>query len=174
MAVESKGTGSPSGFKKFFNQNKTLVFLLPVLLIMIIVCIIIYIPKGDKQADSVPAAAETTIADGNKVEVLPQTERVVDEKAADDSEQSTSGEDSTVKDPFVGPMKFTGVLLNSNGENIAVVEGNGKSYVVRKGDMIGDSIQVESISAEEVVLKSGERTINLKLEQKKNSTTVNK
>ena len=175
MAAQSKGTGSPSGFKRFFEQNKTLVFLLPVLLIMIVVVIIIYIPKGGTPTDSVPAVAENTATDGNKVEVLPQTERVVDETAASKADSAAANsEDGTVKDPFAGPMTYSGVLINSNGDNIAVIEGNGKSFVVRKGDMIGSSIQVDSISAEEVVLKDGDRTINLKLEQKKNSTTVNK
>lgn len=175
MAVQSKGTGSTSGFKRFFEQNKTLAFLLPVLLIMIVVVVIIYIPKGDKPTDSIPVSAENVAAQSNKVDVLPQTERVINEETANKGESTaTTNDDKAVKDPFVGPMTFSGVLINSNGDNIAVIEGNGKSYVVRKGDMIGDSIQVDSISAEEVVLKGNERTIVLKLEQKKKSQTVNK
>lgn len=177
MAVQSNGAGSPSGFKRFFEQNKSLVFMLPVLLILIVVVIIIYIPKGGGQADNVPVMADNanTTEQGNRVEVLPQTERVVSEEAADKAESAAADNtDKSVKDPFVAPMSFTGVLINSNGDNIAILEGNGKSYVVRKGDMLGDSTQVDSISAETVILKNGDRTVELKLEQKKSSQTTNK
>lgn len=176
MAAQSNDTGSSSGLKKFFKQNKTLVFLLPVLLILIIVVVIIYIPKGAKQPDSgVQTMAENTLTKSNKVDVLPQTERVTDEEAADKADSTVAEKDeNVVKDPFEGPLTYNGVLINNNGDNIAIIEGNGKSYLVRQGDVIGDSLKVDSISADEVVLKDNDRTTVLKLEQRKSSQTANK
>lgn len=180
MAIENNGTSSSSGIKKFFEQNKSLRVLLPLLLVMIVVVAIIYVPKLFNNSSNVPASAANTTKQtqqteqNSKVEVLPQTQRVIDESAATEADKATSESASPDKDPFIGPMSYTGYVLNSNGDNIAVLEGNGRTYLVRIGDMLGENTEVQSITGEEVILKYNERTTVLKLEQKNNSTTVNK
>lgn len=180
MAIENNGTSSSGGIKKFFAQNKSLMVLLPLLLVMLVVVAIIYVPKLFNSNSGVPAsAADTTkqtqqTSQESKVEVLPQTQRVIDEEAADEADKSTSESASPEKDPFVGPISYTGYVLNSNGDNIAVLEGNGRTYLVRIGDILGENTEVQSITGDEVILKYSDRTTTLKLEQKINSTTVNK
>lgn len=181
MAIENKGANGSSGFKRFFEQNKSLMVLLPLLLVMLIVVAILYIPKLFNSAAEVAVSSDNatrqtqqTTQQGSKVEVLPQTQRVIDEASADKADSTASKSTSAEKDPFVGPMAYSGYVLNSDGNNIAVLEGNGRTYLVRIGDMLGESTEVQSITGEEVILKNNDRTTVLKLEQKKNSQTVNK
>lgn len=180
MAIENNVTSSSSGIKKFFGQNKSLMVLLPLLLVMLVVVAIIYVPKLFNNNSEVPASATNTTkqtqqtGQDSKVEVLPQTQRVIDETAANEADKTNSKTGSPEKDPFVGPISYTGYVLNSNGDNIAVLEGNGRTYLVRIGDMLGENTEVQSITGEEVILKYSDRTTTLKLEQKNNSTTVNK
>ena len=81
---------------EFFKKNKSLVVLLPLLVVMIIAAIILY-STGDKPPKntenytvsgnknqtgnlSASTGSSADIPSGNKVEVLPQTERTIDQE----------------------------------------------------------------------------------------------
>lgn len=77
-------------------------------------------------------------------EILPQTERQKN------------------LNPFAGPLKLTGVLISSNTlDNLAILESNNRSYIVRHGDIIDDYWTVEKIEKSSVVLKADNRKLIL-------------
>lgn len=162
-----------SNFKRFLNENKTLIFTSPLLAVLVIVVVILYAgPGGAKKPESVPAMAQSTaMPDGNRVQVLPQTER--DISANSSSKGGTSG-DNAARDPFNGPASLIGILTGDDGNNVAVVEADGKSYIVKKGDIIGGNTIVEEISADEIKLKDNDTETTLKLEPRKDSQDVSK
>jgi hypothetical protein len=172
MAVQK---GGQSSFKRFLKENRTLTFSIPILLVLVIVVLIVYSNPGGIIPDkSVPASVEGTGAElqGNRVDILPQTERSAVEGTAD-SKGGSAGQ-PVKNDPFSGPLKLVGVVIGGGGKNMAVLESGGRSYVLQKGDVLDNGMSVESISEEEIRLKDGERQVSVKLEQpKKDQTAVN-
>lgn len=64
--------------------------------------------------------------------------------------------------PFAGPLKLTGVLITNNtSDNLAIVESNNTSYIVKQGDIIADYWAVEKIDKSSIVLKAGDRQLIL-------------
>jgi hypothetical protein len=55
-------------------------------------------------------------------------------------------------DPFSGPYNLTGVIVNDTGRNVAIIEGNGRNFVVAENDTIDNSWRVESITMKQVIL----------------------
>lgn len=161
--------GSQSNFRRFLNENKTLAFSLPVLVILIIAVVIIYSGMGKGGAgDASPAVAEASMGglQGNNVEILPRTERTADDTAAD---SSAGNGDKAVRNPFNGPMTLTGVLLRDDGNNIAILEGNGKTFIVKKDDVLENNMVVGSIASDKVMLEDNGREIELKLQHASSS-----
>jgi Tfp pilus assembly protein PilP len=154
-----------SKFGQFFKRNKTLVFALPILLVLIVVLIIVYsnlgtdkstvadLPDNDitnnKAIDSTVSKNEDRPVDA-KVEILPQKVRTEDQK-------NEGGNVTSQIDPFEQPMVLSGVLVNDNGDNIAIIESEGKSFVVKEGDTVGKNWKVEEIKEDGVILNNGEK-----------------
>ncbi len=162
-----------SSFKRFFRENRTLAFSIPILVILVVVVLIVYSNPGvAKPGESVPALAESTNPglQGNPVEILPQTERPTD-KGTDSGKEGSS--ETLKNDPFSGPLKLVGVLTGG-GKDMAVIESGGRSYVLQKGDVLEGGMTVESVASNEVRLKDGDREVSVKLEQpKKDQTAAN-
>lgn len=151
-----------SALQTFFKENKSLALMLPLLAVLIIAMIIVYASGGKDNTtavsgnpDNPPAAAEASIpSDQPKVEVLPQIERQGQEKAEVD----------VTKDPFEAPMKLSGILTDSDGKAMAIIESGGVSYIVQKEGLIGESTwKVLSIYESSVMLDSNGRSMLLEL-----------
>ncbi len=106
-------------------------------------------PAGE---DNSIALAQTSNDDEN-AEALPQETRTY----ADPFMISTEN------DPFVGPMKLVGVLLDGRGHHLAIIEAGGTAYVVPRGAKIADYWTVLSIKEKAVELRSDEKDMTLQL-----------
>lgn len=155
MAMRSE---SNSPLKKFFEENKSLKFLLPLLLLLVIAVIIVNFVLGRDAADTTsgnppgitdPAALEKQ----QKVEVLPQIIR-----------SGSSGEVDVNKDPFADPMKLVGVVY-SETKPTAIINWGNYSYIVGLDDIVGDSKwQVTGIGKDNITLDSGNEKMTLHLD----------
>jgi hypothetical protein len=165
-----KTTKKESAIQTFFKENKSLAIMLPVLVVLIIAMIIIYSGNGDAgKAEPISSdiAASPTPGvgassgvgavpiDQPKVEVLPQVVR----------KTASQGDIASTNDPFEEPMKLSGILTNSRGEAIAIIELAGTSCIVRPDDNIGDTPwKVVSIYESSVMLDFNGESLLLKLE----------
>jgi len=153
--------------KDFFKKNRSLVFLLPMLVIMVIVVIALYssgnntskntgnytVSGNKNQTDSLSGSPgkDTNIPSGSKVEVLPQTERSAD----NENEGKKNG--SNPVNPFDAPMKLSGILLGSEGGSIAIIETNNSSYIVNEGEFVNNIWKVLKIEEKRVLLVNGDK-----------------
>lgn len=167
--------GGQSAFKRFLKENRTLAVSIPILAILLIAVIIIYSSMGNsKSQGTVPVIAEKTNAPAQTIEILPNTERVINSKESrDDLKNSDSTSNAAIKDPFNGPITLVGVLVDANGGGMAVIEANNKSYIVKKDDILENDMTVSSISTDQITLKDNDREMILKLEKRSNSQTAN-
>jgi type II secretory pathway component PulC len=166
--------GGQSGFKRFLNENKSLAVSIPILAVLLIAVVIIYFSLGStKNQEAVPTASEILNAQAQTIEILPNTERATSDSNNEQKNTSSPKDEGEIKDPFSGPVSLTGVLVDSQGNGIAVIEANNKSYIVRKGDILENNMTVGSISEDKVILKDQDREITLKLEKRNNSQTAN-
>ncbi len=167
-----------SNLKRFIKENKTLVISIPILVILIILVVIIYSSMGGEQVDKVlPALVENAPADmtGNQVEVLPQIERETGNEPASGSDKISGGtdgatdeagltaSDGSVKNPFSGRVKLTGIVIDGNG-SMAVLEIGGKTYIATEKAVLDNGVIVSSISFDKVMLRDNGKDIELSLE----------
>lgn len=160
--MPGKQSAQPSAFKKFISKNRSLVFMLPLLVVLVIVLIVVYSGMDDKpvsSSSSTPALSQSALPSSmenqTQVEVLPNLERAADEQREDIA---------SVQDPFKAPMKLTGVLLYSDERAKAIIEYGGVIYIVRKDEAIGDTPWiVVKISKDSVMLASDDRNLLLEL-----------
>lgn len=136
---------SDSALKKFFDENRSLKFLLPLLAVLIVVMIIVNL-RGVKEKGTVSQVPSNTAGqiDTNQqqVEVLPQIIR------------SDSNDIDIKKDPFKEPMRLVGVVY-SKSRPTAVVKWGSYSYIVEKEDFLGDSDwKVVEIDKNQITLES--------------------
>jgi hypothetical protein len=167
----------------FTKKNKTLVYLLPVFAVLIIVLIVVYSTMGTSggtkggTAQNTAGTAETMsgkdieslLSDTeNKVEVLPNVERSRETQAgagetAAAGVNAEAGGEEILYNPFEQPITLSGILYADDGNSVAILETVSKSYVVRKGDVVGSVWKVEQITDSTVVLKAGEKETTLML-----------
>lgn len=143
-----------SALSEFMKKNKSMVYLLPVLLIGIVVVVALYSkPQGKtKQNSTVPASASSQnkpeIAGDQSlnVEVLPQMERL---------KLPVDLDISLVEDPFETgetSVYLKGVVL-SDKKDTAIIETDSRAYIVSVGDSIDSFWYVEKIEDRRVTLK---------------------
>lgn len=148
---------SKSAVKKFFEANKSLAYLLPVLGVLIIVLIIVLTSlnnKGINTSGKDGSGLSDNVPEGPQVEVLPQLKR----------EESSPNVD---KDPFEEPMRLAGIV-ESNNKPAAIIVADGYSYIVGIEDTVGEkSWKVVSIERDAVTLESAEGNITLELSSNK-------
>ncbi|HOJ11284.1 MAG TPA: hypothetical protein PK733_11920 [Clostridiales bacterium] len=159
----------------FFKKNKSLVYLVPLLMVLLIIVIVLY-SCGDKAATvnanktQNPTTNQTTNnksnatgndkveVSGNKVEVLPQTERTADKENQNVKTNSNENKNtSNPVNPFDLPMRLSGVLTGSNDGSIAIIEISQNSYIVREGEVINNTWKVSKIEENGVLLVNGEK-----------------
>ncbi|MGI6621684.1 MAG: hypothetical protein GX227_06700 [Clostridiaceae bacterium] len=149
-------TKNDSALKKFFNENKSLTFLLPLLAILVVVVIIVYSGMGkDKNTVSKNSHDTSFPIDTNQpqVEVLPKIIRSGSEEKID-----------VDKDPFSEPMKLVGVIF-SESRSTAIIEWGYYSYIVEKGELVGDSDwKVAVIEKDKITLETDSDRIVLSLD----------
>lgn len=132
--MPGKQSGKNSAVRQFFDQNKSLVFLLPLLVILVVVLIIVYSGNTAQPAMSEASPASSTetpaaITDQTQVDVLPRTERAEDK----------SGEDAAVQDPFTTPMELKGIFAYPDDRTKVIIAYGGVSYIVRENETIGET-----------------------------------
>lgn len=155
-----------TALQKFFRENKSLTFMLPILVILIIAAIIINLSFGnDKEtakanpSSTEPSNVNSSAIDTNQpqVDVLPQIIR------ADNPENV-----ELQKDPFESPMKLTGIIFSSL-KSTAIIEWGGYSYIVETNDNIGNSKwKVTRIENDSITLDNGSESIVLVLTENSN------
>jgi hypothetical protein len=137
---------------EFIKKNKSMVYLLPILFILIVVVAIMYSKPQNKAKPAVPSSASSQNAIDNtgnqnlKVEVLPQMERV---------KQPENLDISQVDDPFEAgesSVYLKGVVLSDN-TGTAIIETDSRAYIVSVGDSFESFWQVEKIEERKVTLK---------------------
>lgn len=156
----TRSGGKQSALTSFMKQNKSLVFMLPVLAVLVIVLVIIYWPKTSSpsiepsSAPTASASSEASVStpsdmNGAAVVVLPQVERL-------QSGETLNMEDP-VKDVFstgTDAFMLKGLLMSSQGNHYAIIETGQKAIIVGEGDFLTEKWKVSSIQEQEVVLAS--------------------
>jgi type II secretory pathway component PulC len=157
-AVKSKNTkNEETAFKSFLKRNKSLKYLLPILVIWLVVLFIFVLSGGFDSDDisaynptSTPSASPQENSDQNEpsVEVLPKKIRT-----------DTNIKDNISNDPFDSMMNLTGIVY-ADINSTAIIEWGDSSYIVQINDAIGDSKWVvKDIELDTVTLQSGEDSI---------------
>ena len=148
-----------SGLKKFFQENRSLVFTIPVFIILVVAVILVYVLTGrDNTAENqVPAEtspitteqpAQTTPeptpvpsdSEGTEVTTLPQ-----DERDRDGSE--------IMRNPFAEPYRVSGIIYDKSGNSLAIIEAENKTYIVEADEQVGEYFKVLNIESDRVVLE---------------------
>jgi len=153
MAEKEKKTK----FKKFLDENRSLVFTVPVFLVLVVVVILVYVLDGNDNVSETnppvtntnqPAAAqsaepaaseEPSTGEGQEVTTLPDDVR--------DKDQS-----EITRNPFADPYRVSGIIYDKSG-SIAIIEAENKSFIVEPGDEPEGYFKVLSIEADRVVLE---------------------
>jgi len=167
--MAAKQSEKDSAVKQFFKANKSLVFMIPLLIVLLVVLVTIYTSgSGSKNASSVAQPSGSTPSGGSaavlpvenqfQVEVLPILER-----AAEGEEDSAY----VSQDPFKTPMKLKGVVIYPEDERSkAIIQYGNYSYIVKKGDNIGDSPwSVSEINESGVTITYEDKSVFLELNQ---------
>ena len=147
-----------SGLKKFFQENRSLVFTIPVFIVLVIAVILVYVLGGKDVADTqLPSETNPIVTEqpaeltpvptsepaesgGTEVTTLPK-----DERNKDDSD--------IIRNPFADPYKVSGIIYDKSGGSIAIIEAENKTYIVKTDDQIGNYFKVISIEPDQVVLE---------------------
>ena len=149
-----------SGLKSFFEKNRSLVFTIPIFIILVIVVILVYVLGGndaDVSESQLPAetnststeqpieptpvpSPEATATGGTEVTTLPKDERDKDES-------------EIMRNPFADPYKVSGIIYDSKGKSIAIIEAENKSFIVEAGDMAGEYFKVINIESDRVIIE---------------------
>ncbi|NLM09183.1 MAG: hypothetical protein GX213_00025 [Clostridiaceae bacterium] len=134
-----------SNFTDFFNKNRSLTILLPLLLVSIIALIIVYSTMGNTaKPSSSQISLENGEMSGQIVDVLPQIERV---------KNTNIKINENVKDPFSSEgmtMQLKGITLYED-RNTAILETQNNAYVVSEGNKI-EQWTVQRIDMDSVLL----------------------
>lgn len=139
-------------------QRKALAVLLSLLILLFSSGLIFFTLRGPAYtpADPEPLPVQTTDADENtdlpaeadsdheQVDVLPQVERTDEEETL------------RPRDPFAAPPKLMGVLLGGEGEDLAIIEAGGNTYISSVGDSVAGLWKLRKIQRDKAILLLGE------------------
>ena len=143
-------------FKKFLDENRSLVFTIPVFIVLVIVVILVYALGGNNSvSETNPPVADTnqpvatqsapdqteppSTGDGQEVTTLPDDERDKDQE-------------EILRNPFAEPYRVSGIIYDKSG-SLAIIEAENKSFIVEAGDEPGGYFKVLSIEVDKVVLE---------------------
>lgn len=149
MLEKDQKSSLKNALSNFFDQNKSLKVLLPLLVVAIAAVIIVY---SSLMSNSNPASSQLNPTNNNKptgpaVDVLPQIQRT-----------KFTEVDKNIKDPFssgnTATIALKGIILYEE-KNTAILETQESSYVASEGDKV-EGWTVKSIDAGNVILTSAE------------------
>ncbi|NLM73006.1 MAG: hypothetical protein GX184_03110 [Clostridiaceae bacterium] len=144
-----------AAIKQFLEENKSLTYLIPILIVLIIVAIVVLSKSGKSSKVSSEPPDWAGLENGNQVIILPQTTRNINDK-----------ESSVKKDPFESPFALTGIIF-SEERPLAILESDNLSSIVGVGSLVGDSSwEVISIDKESVTISNGSDTNTLNISEK--------
>ena len=122
-----------------------------VIIIVALVCVLV-LTGGDEAAINPDTVPSGQAPEGQKVETLPNTERVFDEAKAIGSGKAFSDED-------MGFAEVTGIVVNSDGKATAIIQTANASYIAEAGKKLGSTgWSVKEVSASGVTVFSGDKT----------------
>ncbi len=154
--------------KNYIKENKFLSIAIIFLVILIVVLVIVYVflnqsnginnntTQPTTTASVTTTTQATTSTTSDSVDVLPQTQRS-DETIANETN------DYDGRDPFSSPAVLKGTVINDKNGNMAIIEVNGSTYVVAKGDTLADIWTVKTIKSGEVTLLKGNAETVIKI-----------
>lgn len=156
MAKKEEATG----LKKFATENKSLLFTIPVFVVLLVIVLFVYVFSGNNDnttevvsptpspvatasqepTESQPVETTSPEDQGTIVIPLPDTERDKDS-------------DEIYRNPFAVPYKVSGIIYSSKGDSVAIIEAENKSFIVKVGDNAEDYFTVLNIEENSVTLK---------------------
>lgn len=156
-----------TGFKKFVSENKSLFFTIPVFVVLLVVVLFVYVFNGDSNntgdvvvktptpvqtvVDSTPVPIQEEVKDETtEVTTLPDSEREKDDE-------------TILRNPFALPYKVSGIIYDTKGNSVAIIEAENKSYIVKVGDNAEDFFTVLSIEKNSVVIEAEGKEVTLSL-----------
>ncbi len=149
MLKKGKMKSQGNVISDFFDKNKSLKILLPLMVVAIIAVIIVYSSLGynSKPASTQLNPPKNSDLSGQKVDVLPQIERAKVHEV-----------DNNLKDPFssghISTIALKGTILYEN-KSTAILETQESSYIVGEGDSV-EGWTIKSIETDNVILVSAE------------------
>lgn len=158
ISKNTPGASKPGNTGNKNNEQKNKAFIFGgVILVLLIAMIgyyvklgIIKIPGGQKEtASTQPKSSPPSVS------VVSQSNNntLTTQFSAPVSNNSISNiAPSNLIDPFSGPYNLSGVVVNDTGRNVAIIEGNGKTFVVAENSTIDNSWRVESVTMKQVIL----------------------
>jgi hypothetical protein len=153
--------------QKFFKENKSLVFMLPVLVVLIIVLLYIYVFSGIFGSKKQVSAPQTT----NPAVTTPSKGTSQDTSSSGEGEkilnllpirERTLSDSEILKDPFgTSQYQLKGIVYSEKGISCCVISAGGVSYVLEKNGEIEDVLKVVDIKKETVTVEEigGNRVI---------------
>jgi len=142
--------GILSTVRSFIQQKKRLAAFVSILLIIMSAGLLFYmVKKGNNNYPSIASLPEknditspqdniNTADSEEKVEVLPQNERIDEENLLQPP------------DPFASPPQLVGVLLDGEEEALAIIEAGGRAYITAEGETVAGLWKVEEIYRDKV------------------------
>ncbi len=152
---------------KAFEQNKNLKVLIPLVVVLVVVLAFLYVPMlfpGDDGQISTDVGGSGALPPGasteNTVDILPQTER------EDNDDEDIVIENDPFKSEMQGVMALTGISKNSDGLYRAIVVSGDTTFIVSKGEDLGDTgWKVDNIDDNSIEFSSEEGIKVLTLEE---------
>lgn len=153
---------SKTKLKKFFEENRTLVFTIPAIIILLIVVILIYALRGNdtKISENITPTPEPNQQTEQQVIETEKPESSTDVPSNSGTEGTTLPQTERDKDideisrnPFADPYKVSGIIYDKSGDSFAIIEAENKSFIVKTGDQSGDYFKVLNIEEDRVVLE---------------------
>lgn len=178
MPLESKGMDKS---KSGANQQKKTIILISCTVVCAILMVLVYIKLGIIKLGSspeVPAVASTpssqsntTVSNTSSSATTTATFGTADNKNISNTSVASNGGNTSknqnnhpLANPFGGPYKLLGVIVNPTGINVAIIDNNSKQIAVSEKDLLDDFWIVDSVALNKVILKYADRTITLNMQ----------
>ncbi|MBN1623878.1 MAG: hypothetical protein JW903_05885 [Clostridia bacterium] len=144
-------------FKKFLDENRSLVFTVPVFLVLIVVVILVYALSGNNDvSETTPPEADTNQPAATQSAAPVQTESPATDSGQEvttlPDDERDKDQNEILRNPFAEPYRVSGIIYDKSG-SIAIIEAENKSFIVEAGDEPGGYFKVLSIEEDKVVLE---------------------
>ena len=148
-----------TGFKKFATENKSLLFTIPVFVVLLVIVLFVYVSGNKDDTAEVITPTSTPVATEQQT---PTDTQPVETSTPDDQEtivtplpdtERDKDSDEIYRNPFAVPYKVSGIIYSSKGDSVAIIEAENKSFIVKVGDNAEDFFTVLDISKNSVTLE---------------------